>query len=99
MNAKTSTLFKNMLIIVASLSFLTKPCAEDLKARCLSPAEIRAVNNNYSDLMLCEKNYGDLKSMYADCLRCNEPFYKKSPVIVTAIISAFFIGFISAREK
>lgn len=66
--------------------------------RCLNHQEIKAINRNYKDLLVCEKNYGDLKNLYKACTECEQvSFWQKTEFIVPAIAVTFLAGFLAAE--
>lgn len=61
--------------------------------KCLSSQEIAGINRNYKDLLVCEKNYADLKHMYAQKVDLEEPFLASPSFLFPAGVLLFVFGF------
>lgn len=89
----------SVLIALVMLSSSPRLYAEAL-AKCLNSRELKAINNNYRDLLVCERNYADMKLLYDQCIskECEQtPFWRREAVMIPSYIIIFAIGFATAK--
>lgn len=60
---------------------------------------MKAINKNYKDLLICQKDYEDLVKLYKQCGQCEEPSsYGKTSFIIPTIVISILIGFIAGVD-